>query len=89
MGPKACIDCHKTAIAAWEASRHAVDFEKTLGSDKAKDFAPKVGVSLAEIAEKVSAWSATAKGRSAPPTPPLRGCPASLATVRPGARRAG
>ena len=49
MGYTACMDCHKPEIAAWKASRHAVNFEKTLSTDKAKEYADKVGVTPANI----------------------------------------
>ncbi len=52
MGANACIDCHKPAIAAWKASRHAVNFEKTLATDKAKDYAAKMDVTAANITQE-------------------------------------
>jgi hypothetical protein len=70
MGPKACIDCHKPEIAAWQASRHAVNFEKTLSSDKAKDFAAKLGVTAANISREglcVDCHGQKAQGTSIPP----------------------
>ena len=49
MGYTACSDCHKAEIAAWKASRHAVNFEKTLSTDKAKEYASKMNITEANI----------------------------------------
>ena len=70
MGAKACVDCHKPEIAAWQASRHAVNFEKTLSTDKAKDFAAKLGVTAANIAREgqcVDCHGQRAQGTAIPP----------------------
>ncbi len=51
-GYAACMKCHDPEIAAWKASRHEANFEKTLATDKAKDYAAKMGVAAASITQE-------------------------------------
>jgi hypothetical protein len=52
MGAKACVECHKPEVEAWQKSRHATKFDQLRDDNKAKDFASKMGVAQANITDK-------------------------------------
>ncbi len=49
MGVKACLDCHKPEVAAWQVSRHAVNFDKLGDNPNAKKYAAALGITNANI----------------------------------------
>jgi hypothetical protein len=48
-GVKACLDCHKPEVEAWQASRHAVSFDKLPGNPNAQKYAAALGITTANI----------------------------------------
>ena len=49
MGVKACLDCHKPEVAAWQVSRHAVNLDKLGDNPNAKKYAAALGITDANI----------------------------------------
>ena len=49
MGVKACLDCHKPEVMAWQVSRHNVNFDKLGENPNAKKYAAALGISDANI----------------------------------------
>lgn len=44
MGPQVCIDCHKPAVRAWQATHHATKFYKLPKNPNAKQYASAMGI---------------------------------------------
>lgn len=52
MGVKACMDCHKPEVAAWQVSRHAVNFNKLGANPNAVKYAATLDIAAADITRK-------------------------------------
>ena len=44
MGVKTCRECHRPVAAAWQESRHAVNFDKLGDNPNAKKYAAALGI---------------------------------------------
>lgn len=55
MGAQACMECHKPVVEAWQATKHATEFDKLRESPNAQNYAKAMGITVAGIGKSVCA----------------------------------